>query len=330
MENYQKIKDAAGNYLNKLLLINQTLNSDSIAEFARNLQKFFSAEENMVKWMELAENRCALFSMPVNIEGLVESMLGKYLNLSFADSLGSDKVAQFFIGRLGLKGFDLETINNLKKSKSGKKDIRQGDLFSGVKKVFSSENTAVKCHYISESVNTDLLLELVKNSKALPAAILFPGALQAKEFYEQNYEVLKKHASILAQSGSGGSNKIFRNFSINSHSLLLATDKFILKALKGYSQVEPVVNLPVKLLILCRLPFEQFTHPYQEAVSASFPNAFMDYALPRALNNFHKLLEFFYSPLLRDVYIIDAKLTKDYALVFKDYYKYIPGSELKI
>jgi hypothetical protein len=90
-----------------------------------------------------------------------------------------------------------------------------------------------------------------------------------------------------------------------------------------------VNQLSVKTLIICRLPFEQFTHPYQEAVSASLPNAFEDYALPRALYNFQSLLKFFYTPELTDIYIIDSKLTKGYAKAFKDYYKFIPGAEIK-
>ena len=111
--------------------------------------------------------------------------------------------------------------------------------------------------------------------------------------------------------------------------MLLASDKFILKSLNGQAQVESVRNLPVKTLVLCRLPFEQFTHPYQEAVSKAFPNAFMDYALPRALFNFQSLIKFFYTPVLKDIYVIDAKLGKDYADVFKDYYKFIPNADIK-
>ena len=111
--------------------------------------------------------------------------------------------------------------------------------------------------------------------------------------------------------------------------MMLVTDKFILKHLSGQSAVEPVNQLPENFNI-CRLPFEQFTHPYQEAVSAALPNAFEDYALPRALYNFHSLIKFFYTPELKDIYIIDAKLAKGYARVFKDYYKFIPGAEMKI
>ena len=154
------------------------------------------------------------------------------------------------------------------------------------------------------------LLSLIKTGKVFPAAVLFSGTTQVREFYDKNYQELKPKVSLLAQSGSGGSNKIFRNFSINPESLLIATDKFILKHLSNQAAVEPVNNLPVKTLVICRLPFDQFTHPYQEALSQALPNAFEDYSLPRALYNFQSIIKFFYTPILKDVYVIDAKLSK--------------------
>lgn len=195
--------------------------------------------------------------------------------------------------------------------------------------MLSGKGPKIICHYLPRTAEFKDLFELVASDKDLPAAILFASPLQVREFYEQNYEVLKKHTSLLAQSNSGGSNKIFRNFAINKNSLLLCTDKFILKALNGQAAVEPVSKLMVKTVILCRLPFEQFTHPYQEAISQSLPNAFMDYALPRALFNFHSLIKFFYTPELRDIYVIDAKLAKDYSSVFKNYYLNIPNAEIR-
>ncbi len=179
------------------------------------------------------------------------------------------------------------------------------------------------------TANKDDLLKLIGKDSSLPAAILFSTPLQIREFYESNYLELKQRASVFAQSGSGGSNKILRNFAINSSSILLASDKFILKSLSGQGQVESVANLPVKTLILCRLPFEQFSHPYQEAISQALPNAFMDYAMPRALFNFQNIIKFFYTPMLKDIYVIDAKLAKEYSGVFKDYYRFIPNAELK-
>jgi len=81
--------------------------------------------------------------------------------------------------------------------------------------------------------------------------------------------------------------------------------------------------------VLCHLPFEQFTHPYAEAVSSSLPNAFEGYSLPRALFNFHSILKFFYTPELREIYVIDPKLAKPYSQAFKNYYQILPGAQKK-
>ncbi len=102
----------------------------------------------------------------------------------------------------------------------------------------------------------------------------------------------------------------------------------MLNNLKPNTAAQTVNKLQVNTLILCNVPFEQFTHPYAEAVSASLPNAFEDYSLPRALYNLHCILRFFYTPALKEIYLIDAKLAKPYAKVFKNYYETLPGAKL--
>ena len=110
-----------------------------------------------------------------------------------------------------------------------------------------------------------------------------------------------------------------RNFSIYENSVLLVTDKFLLKAMQNTQTLEPVEKLEVKTLVLCRLPFELFTHPYQEAVAKLFENPFEQYSLPRAVYNLHCLLRLFNTSKLEQVYICDSKLSKPYAKAFKEY-----------
>ena len=326
-EKYQKIKSASENYAVKLSSINEILQSESIARFIKDLQGFFTPQDNRVKWIELAENRCALLSMPLDISGLVKNLLKPFGHLSFADFLGQQVLPSFFMSRLGLNDFVLESSGEQKKD-SKKPFLKQGDLFSGTKKLSAEKIGKIKCYCLPAAAQPEELLKLVKPSE-LSAAVLFGGQLQVKDFYEQNYQKLKESAFLMAQHSSGGSNKIFRNFDIHSNSLLLATDKFILKHLIAQNLVEPVVRLGAKTLILCRLPFEQFTHPYQEALGQTLANAFEDYALPRALYNFHQIIKFFYTPRLKNIYIIDAKLAKPYAKVFKEYLKTLPGAEMQ-
>lgn len=323
-EKYQKIKAAAESYLTKLSVFNKTFASLEIEKFAGSLQSFFKPEENRVKWVELSENRCGFLSMPLNITALVNKIFANFSAVILADALGPEILPKFFLKRLGLENFKLEKVLPMAGNK-----LKQGDLFSKIK-ALTGRTRKVNYHCLPKAAEFGELMQILEPASAVPAAILFPSSLQVRQFYEENYLKLKQRAALLAQSNSGGSNKIFRNFSINPKSIVLVTDKFILKALSGQSAVQQVKQLPVKTLILCRLPFEQFTHPYQEAVSSALPNAFEDYALPRALNNFHNLIKFFYTPELKDIYIIDAKLAKGYAKVFKDYYKFIPGAELKV
>jgi hypothetical protein len=329
-EKYQKIKSAAENYSAKLLALNETFASEAIGEFAKNLGQFFSTEANRVKWIESAPNHCTFFSMPLDITSLVESVLKPFTKVTFADALDSEVLPKFFISRLGLKKFSLTNIFSEKEAKSAKTlKPKQGDLFSSMKKIFTNKQAGPKYHLLPEGINPVELMELIGKGNNLPAAVLFGSSMQVRDFYEANYQNLKSVSSLQVQNNSGGSNKILRNFGINSDALLLCTDKFILKSLTNQNPVETVNRLAVKTLVIGRLPFEQFTHPYQEALGQSFPNAFEDYGLPRALFNFHSLIKFFYTPELADIYIIDSKLAKPYAKVFKDYYKIIPNAVLK-
>ena len=330
-EKYLKVKSASENYIGKIKKANEVLAAKEIEKFSENLGNFFTSEENRVKWIELSPTACAFLSMPLDITALVKNILKPFVFVSFADSLDHKILPKFFLKRLGLENFSVKDgsvrLGRSEKVEHGNKQARsQGDLFSGLKKVFSKQSPVINYYCLEQAASTKEIMDIVSSEKALPAAVLFASPMQVREFYEENYQKLKEQASLLAQTSSGGSNKIFRNFSIHKNSLLLATDKFILKHLTGQNVVEPISKLPVKTLILCRLPFDQFTHPYQEALSKALPNAFEDYSLPRALYNFHSIMKFFYTPELRDIYVIDAKLAKPYARVFKDYWQNIPGA----
>jgi len=327
-EKFVKIKGAGESFVEKITEANKVLKSKDLVRFLENITSFFQESENRVRWIELAENRCSFVNMPLLINGLVETILKKFAGISFADELVFPELIEFFVQRLGLENFTISRHSSLVAKTKVSPATKQGDLFSSLKKVLSAKKGKVVFHIWPKAVNIEELRELFNNTQKLPAAVLLPNQTQVREFYDANYQNIKKFASLLAQSNSGGSNKIFRNFSINPNSLLLATDKFILKAISGNQAVDPVNKLAVRTLVLCRLPFEQFIHPYQEAVSQSLNNAFMEYAMPRALLNFHNLIKFFYTPELKDVYIIDAKLAKDYSIPFKNYYTAIPGAEI--
>lgn len=317
-EAFNKVQKAAENYISKIREINQLLKMNEIGRFTDNLEKFFVEDKAFVKWVELADKRCVFFSSPIRIDKLVRQSLLNYKKVCFADALASEKLIQYFVARLGLEEFAVETIS----PQAG----GQGDLLGLLHKSLK-KTKKVKCYCLPETADDKKILSIIEGSH-FPAAVLWGSSLPIKQFHDANYQNLKSRAALLVQSNSGGSNKIFHNFEIHKNSLLLATDKFILKNLQNTKNLDPVENLPVKTLVLCHLPFEQYTHPYQEAVSAQFANSFEDYSLPRALYNFQSVVEFFWSPELESIYVIDTKLMKNYAKDFKEYLKSLSNLEM--
>lgn len=321
--NFQKIKLAAENFIGKIKEQNKILKSDELETSAENLADFFRDQDNTVKWIELAENRCVFFSSPLDISKVVSKLCRPYAAVLFADSLGSGKIMEYFKARLGLSDFSIIDVGR----HTVKTNLSQGDLFHRLIKslpygVKNKKKVLVQC--LPRILAGSELLEILQKEK-LPGALLFGSPLQVREFYDQNYELLKTRAFLLAQNNAGGSNKIFRNFEIHSNSLLLATDKFVLKHLNNKGGLDPVEKIRVKTLLLGRLPFEQYTHPYQEALAARFQKPFEEYSLPRALHNLHRLLNFFNTNDLERVILFDAKLSKDYAKIFIEYLRLFPN-----
>lgn len=316
-DSYKKISSAAESYADKLHKANEVLALEEITKFTAKLKTFFEEDTNAIKWIELADKRCVFFSSPLEIEGLVKKALAPYDQVCFVDSLGLNILQLYFQKRLGLGHFKAQEVSTGSLPLSG----RQIDLFSPPK-----NKVGISCSVGAKVISSRELSDLL-STHALPTAVLFGSALQVKQFYEERYRELQSQAFILAQNNTGGGNRLFRNFSIHDNSLLIATDKFILKYLQGASK--PVEHLPVKTLILTHLPFEQFTHPYQETLSEQFENPFINFSLPKAVYNFHCLLDFFFTEQLENVYIFDPKLAKDYAKVFRDYLSLLPGVGLK-
>ena len=311
-ESYIKVNKAAENFIGKLKAAVAEIKSEALKLYAENLENFFKEEANRVKWIELAESRCVFYSSPVDISGIAARIVSPYKKVAFFDSLNSEELTNYFSARLGLSDFQRISIGGVQKPVK-KKNLLQGDLFSGLGK-----SKKPSCHLNAKSLGQNDLLALLPE-QALPAVVLFASPLAAKQFYNEHYMEFKKYAGVFLSSSSGGSNKILRNFEINPKSLLLATDRFILKFLSNQNAFDTVERLPIKTLILNRLPFENYTHPYQEAVAALFADPFGEYSLPKALFNFHVIMRFFNTDKLRSVYIYDSKLLKDYAKVFKDY-----------
>lgn len=317
-ENFIKLKKASEGYIEKLLAASNVLKMESLIVVAKNLESFFKEEPNRVKWLELAESRSVFLNCPLNLGGIVKNIIKKFPKTVFTSSLPKGSVIDLFISRLGLEGFRIKNED----AKTLKKSFQQ-DLFS----VLPLKKNKIGYYFLEKNLDTSEILKWCKKNN-LPTAVLFQNPLAIRDFYEKNFEELGKTANLLAQNQSGGSNKIFRNFKIYKDSVLLVTDKFVLKYLENSNN--GLENLSVKTLIIGRLPFEQYTHPYLEAVASSFENSFEQFSLPRTLLNILKLITFFYSPELETLIIADNKLQKPYAQVFKEFLFNQPNFKNKV
>ncbi len=110
------------------------------------------------------------------------------------------------------------------------------------------------------------------------------------------------------------------NFSINENALLLVTDHFVVK--HSHKRIR------VKDLVMTRLPFDHFSHPLFAAQAQLYANQFVDFNIPRALNNFHSIIRAFYTDDLEKIYIWDQKINKDYGKYFIEYLQSLPFVEL--
>jgi len=323
-ENFQKIKKAAGNYLTRLEEANQILQSEDLGTVAEDLEKFFVEETNRVKWIELSENRCTFQNCPIRLGRLVKELTAPYRKIVFVDSLGVKNLFKLFMTRLGLTDFKVEAVK-LKRETKIRKSILKKDLFS---EIGDRKEREIGCFIKSQTFPDKEILEFLQK-EFLPAAVLFALPGQIREFYDANFSYLQKYAHLLTQAHSGGSNKIFRNFEIYEESILLVTDKFILKFLVNNQDASFLQKLIVKTLIINHLPFEQFTHPYLEAVAQNYQNPFEEFTLPRAIYNLHRIIQFFYTGELKSIIIADPKLKKDYSQNFIEYLQSVPRLKLR-
>lgn len=306
--NMQKVKQSAANFAEYLQGVAKELSSDDLGQFAASLLTFFEPDPEQVRWIELAEARCVFYSTPIDISKTVQKQIAQFKKVMFADSIQNTKIVNYFQSRLGIQDFESVNLDN---SEAG---VVQQDLFVTTK----DTSPSISCTVSSKALEFKDVINLL-NKDALPAAVLFGSTLRVKDFHEQYYQKLKEHAFLVTQNNSGGSNKMLHNFSIHENSLLLATGKFVLKHLGSGVGLSPVTSLPVKTLIIGSLPFDQYTHPYQQAVASRFANPFEEYSLPKALYNLQCILEFFYTKELESIYIADNKLSKEYGKVFYEY-----------
>ena len=294
-ESFQTIKISAENFCLRILEANSILKLKKLEAYVDALRSFFIEDPQKIYWVEQYENRFTFFTSPVELNDLSEAKLQKFKKVVFTASLGSDSLINYFEDRLALRGYEHISLG-------------QQELTRKFEVVIKPELS------ISEK-----LWELTLNL-GYPGAVLLANQSAVKNFYEPNFLELQKKYKVFVQGFSGSTTKMLENFSIAENSLLIATDKFVLK--------NAGKHLKVKTLVITRLPFEQFSHPLNMAQAAKYENAFLEYNIPRALHNFHQIISFFYSDQLEKVYIVDPKIRKEYGKYFIEYLKKLPFVEI--
>lgn len=292
---FDSINKAAQTFLEKIDRYNTSLKSEKIGKLSDLLKKFFFPEDGQIYWIEISADHLSFHYSPDTLTNVAEEKIGNYDQSVFLASLGSKALLSYFEKRLNIKNHVLHAI--------GQQELRgKFSVKLGIK--------------IPDTTSILALLDEIE----YPAALLLPNMSAVQDFYENNFIELRKKMRVSAQNYSGGSNKLLENFSIEEKSLFIGTDRFILKNVGR--------KLMVKTLIISRLPFEQFTHPLIAAQSQKYSNAFEEFTIPRALYNFHSLINFFYTDDLKEVYITDAKINKEYGKYFIEYLESLPFVEI--
>ncbi len=290
-ERFAPIIDSAESFIARMEIVYAEIRSERLLRLIDSLEQFFAPQEGFVYWLETYKDTCSLHYGPVTLTKISTEKLSPFLKITFCASLGSLALLSYFQDRMSLSGFTLAAI--------GQQELRGQIAVSISKNVFDER----------------ALLALIDKIE-FPAAILLPNMAAVQSFYEQYFPILRGKVRTFAQNYSGSANKLIENFAIDDKSLLIATDKFILK--------QAGRKMRVKTLVLCRLPFEQFSHPFIAAQSQRYANPFEEFTIPRALHNLHSLIGFFYSPDLATIYLADSKIAKDYSKYFLEYLQSIP------
>jgi DNA polymerase III epsilon subunit-like protein len=292
-DEFAQFSKATLGFAKKIEKLNKVFASEVLERYVESLKEFLVPEKNTARWVEMYEGKMSLNASPIDLHDISAKKLGIFSSVIFTCSLGSDALVGYFADRLNLKDFKIKTI--------GQQAVRPKFTVS------------------IQPEKADKLLELTLSLDA-PAAVLVGSSGALRDFYEAQYLTLGEKFKVSAQTYSGGTNKLLDNFSMNGNGLFLGTNNFILKQANR--------KLKVKNLVITRLPFEQFNHPLFAIQAARYQNQFADFSIPRALYNFHAIINFFYSDELEKIYILDAKINKEYGKYFTEYLRSLPFVEI--
>lgn len=246
-----RLERAAANLNDKISIIKKKDRNSNLNVVSNFLESFFEPVAKRVKWINIDEKNLAFHDRPIEIKQNVQGILKNFSSVHFTETLSNKELLSYLVDRLGLST-DISELPN---------------------KLIPND---ISLSTINEVITDDQLLSITKEVK-LPLIIIFPALPQIKDFYNANYLEIKKNAALFAQGYSGGGNKMFRNFSINENSILLATADFIGK--QNY-------KISAQRIVFTKLPSVDDTHPY---IAALLNHWKKDYPDLKALFAFEKI-----------------------------------------
>jgi len=271
---FTKIKTAAENFSAKVEALASRGNFEELFKFARSLQDFFGSQSERIKWIEATETNCVFLDRPLHVASILQSILKPYPAPAVVENIPDKQLLNYFLQRLGLITNDISNAQN------------------GVLK-----DKIVQCVIQSYPAAEKEILNLLTPAN-LPAMVIFSDKTTVRDFYDRNYINLKKFSNVFAQSYSGGSNKILRNFGIRPASVLLATPAFIIR---GHQQLE------VRTLVIIGLPKLETDHPYLQALNDHWQDKFPNFLELQIILRLYLLLQAVGKPMLERIQIFPAE-----------------------
>lgn len=240
---FNKVHKAAANYASKLSTMAKVGSTKELDSIATQLLNMFDEQSNRVKWLEIGENHCMLYNLPLDVTPLTKNIL-KSSETSFIDSGNDKRALEFLTTRLGITGYSTKL------------------------QAVGLDNQKVSLAIHGGQPSDVALLEVCLEQNR-PTIVQFPESAPIKEFYDKHYQTLKLLGPVYAERYSGGSNKITRNFSINPQSVMLITSGFMLR--------QNHRKIPAKTAVWVDLPKEGINHPYQQALAEFYKEKFPDF-----------------------------------------------------
>jgi DNA polymerase III epsilon subunit-like protein len=275
---FNKIQTAAQNFIQKVDHITNKSEFHELKKFGLALQDFFVDTPERVKWIEVSDINCIFVDRPLHVAPILQNTLAPYPQPAVVDNLPDTKLLEYTLARLGLFH---DVANTSAQHRLGKVQL------------IVKEKTF-------EKPNIDAELSSLLTPGSLPALVALPTKAEVRDFYDRNYVALKEFAAVFAQSYSGGSNKILRNFAIRPNSILMATPAFVSRSPR---------TVAVRTAIIVDLPQAKADHPYVQALYNYWQTQFPGFLELQTMLEALLFFQVIYTPQLEHIYLFSVEET---------------------